>query len=317
MALKQTLEMYELLDRPDVDGDMVAALLRKRGLGDVTVERIEGPRGHTDFMTIVIPGAAKGRTLGVVGRLGGVGSRPERVGLVSDADGAIAALAIALKLADMQTVGDRLEGTVVITTHVCPSAPTMPHEPVRLMYSPVDVDVLARREADPRMEAILSIDATKANNIVNVKGIAITPTGKEGYVLRVAPALAQLLSSVTGLLPVVVPITTQDITPYGTGVYHVNSIMQPGVYTSAPVVGVATIAQSAVPGSGTGASHVFDLEAAVRFCIEVAKDFTSGALEFYDQKEWNTLQELYGSLKHLHADPARPESKKEGTKVAR
>jgi len=304
MALTQTLELYELLDRPDASGEMVATLLRGRGLTDVTIERVQGPRGHTDFMTVLIPGAGKGRTLGIVGRLGGVGSRPERVGLVSDADGAIAALAAALKLADMMKVGDRLEGDVVVTTHVCPNAPTVPHEPVRLMYSPVDVRELARREADPRMEAILSIDATKANNIVNHKGIAITPTAKEGYVLRVAPGLAQLLASVTGLLPVVVPITTQDITPHGNGVYHVNSIMQPGIYTTAPIVGVATVAQSAVPGSGTGASHVLDLEAAVRFCIEVAKDFTSGALEFYDAQEWSKLQQLYGSLKHLQTEPA-------------
>jgi hypothetical protein len=76
--------------------------------------------------------------------------------------------------------------------------------------------------------------------------------------------------------------------------------MQPGVYTSAPVVGVATVAQAAVPGSGTGASHVVDLEMAARFCLEVAKDFSAGTLEFYDQREWETLQKLYGSLKHLH-----------------
>jgi hypothetical protein len=317
MALKQTLEIYELLDRPDADGVKVASLLKARGLTDVTVETVEGPRGRTDFMRIVIPGAGSGRTIGIVGRLGGVGARPDRIGLVSDADGAIAALAAALKLADMRAVGDRLEGTVVVTTHVCPSAPTIPHEPVRLMYSPVDVHELLRREADPLMEAILSIDATKANNFINVKGIAITPTAKEGYVLRVAPDLAQLLASVTSILPVVVPITTQDITPHGNGVYHVNSIMQPGIYTSAPVVGVAIVAQSTVPGPATGANHVVDLEAVARFCIEVAKEFTSGHLEFYDHEEWTLLQELYGSLKHLQTPPTKAPPAAEGTKAVR
>jgi len=41
-------------------------------------------------------------TLGVIGRLGGVGARPEVIGLVSDGDGALTALSVALKLARMQ-----------------------------------------------------------------------------------------------------------------------------------------------------------------------------------------------------------------------
>jgi len=31
------------------------------------------------------------------------------------------------------------------------------------------------------------------------------------------------------------PITTQDITPYGNGVYHLNSILQPSIATTAPL----------------------------------------------------------------------------------
>jgi hypothetical protein len=299
VALRQTLEIYELLDRADADGASVAALLRARGLDQVDIQRIDGPYGHTDFLHIDIEGTAGGPTLGVVGRLGGVGARPGRIGLVSDADGAIVALAVALKLADMRQAGDPLPGRVIITTHVCPAAPTIPYEPVERMISPVDVEELIDLEVDKRMEAIVSIDATKANDIVNWKGIAITPTVKEGYVLRVAPGLTRLLASVTGLLPRVVPLTTQDITPHGNGVYHINSMLQPSTRTTAPVVGLATVAESAVPGSATGASHVTDLEVAVRFVIEVAKSLTAGDLVFHDPEEWQVLTGLYGSLRHL------------------
>jgi len=306
MALKQTIEIYELLDRADASGDMVADLLRQRGLTDVSVRRVEGADNHTDFLKITIAGKGSGRTLGIVGRLGGVGARPKRIGLVSDADGAIAALATALKLADMHSAGDVLHGDVIITTHVCPSAPTIRHEPVELMYSPVDVHELISLEVDEAMQAIVSIDATKANDIVNWKGLAITPTVKQGYVLRVSPGLAQLFTSVTGQHTRVVPITTQDITPHGNGIYHINSMMQPSTRTRAPVVGLATVAEAAVPGSATGASHVIDLEMAVRYCVEVAKAFTGGSLEFYNASEWSRLVELYGSLDHLqqreHAD---------------
>ena len=34
----------------------------------------------------------------------------------------------------------------------------------------------------------------------------------------------------------VFPLTVQDITPYGNGLYHLNSILQPSTATNAPVV---------------------------------------------------------------------------------
>lgn len=61
------------------------------------------------------------------------------IGLVSDADGAITAIAVALKLADMRRNGDILDGDVIIATHICPNAPTQPHDPVPFMGSPVDM----------------------------------------------------------------------------------------------------------------------------------------------------------------------------------
>lgn len=124
----------------------------------------------------------------MIGRLGGIGARPGRTGLVSDADGAIAALSAALKLAEMSTKGDILEGDVIVTTHICPNAPTQPHEPVDFMGSPVDMDAMNEYEVEKGIEAFLSIDATKGNNVINHKGFAISPTVKEGYILRISDA---------------------------------------------------------------------------------------------------------------------------------
>lgn len=126
-------------------------------------------------------------------------------------------------------------------------------------------------EVDPEMDAILSIDTTKRNRIINQKGFAISPTVKDGYILRVSEDLLDIMQIVTGRLPVVFAITTQDITPYGNGIYHLNSIMQPSTSTNAPVIGVAITTEVPVPGCATGASHAVDIEMAVRFCVEVAK----------------------------------------------
>lgn len=305
MTLKQTLEMIDLLDSPAASGSAVCNLLKERGASDASYTTVEGARGRTDFVTVRIPGTqgkqvgGTARTLGIVGRLGGIGARPEMIGMVSDADGAVAALAAALKLTEMAVRGDRLPGDVVITTHICPNAPTRPHHPVPFMGSPMDSDQCNLYEVTPDMDAVLSIDTTRGNRLVNIRGLAISPTVKEGYILRVSEGLLDILGWVTCRLPVVLPITTQDITPYSTGLYHINSIMQPAVAADVPVVGVALTAEVPVPGCATGASQPADIEAAARFAIEVAKQFGAGKVEFYDAKEWGQIQALYGSMKHL------------------
>lgn len=303
--LKQVLEIHELLDDAQASGAAVAALLESRGPVTVEVKRIEGARGATDFIKVVVPGAAgkssggKNPTLGVIGRLGGIGARPERIGIVSDADGAVAALACALKLADMATRGDRLPGDVIVATHVCPDAPTQPHHPVPFMGSPVDMEAMNKHEVDPAMDAILSIDTTKGNRVINHRGFAISPTLKEGWILKMADDLMDIYEWSTGLDVKSIPVTTQDITPYGNGLHHINSIFQPCTATAAPVVGVAITAVRPVPGCGTGASRETDIEEAARFCLEVAKSFTDGKCRFYDADEYALMRKLYGSMAHL------------------
>ncbi|AMO51015.1 Protein of unknown function [Kosakonia oryzendophytica] len=305
MSLQQTLQVFALLDSAYASGDKVKALLAEYRNIAVSVKAVSGPKGSTDFVKIVIPGTQGKRsggtapTLGIVGRLGGIGARPGRIGLVSDADGAVAAVASALKLAEMQRQGDSLPGDVIVTTHICPDAPTRPHEPVDFMDSPVETEDMNEQEVSDEMDAVLSIDTTKGNRIINHKGFAISPTVKQGYILRVSDDLLRVMEMTTGQLPVTFPITTQDITPYGNGVYHLNSILQPSIATAAPVVGVAITAVSAVPGCGTGASHETDIALACKFAVEVAKEFTRGTCQFFDSAEYQRLLDLYGSLAHL------------------
>lgn len=305
MILKQVLDIYEFIDTATANGEEIKEYLVSLGAKDVEVKTIQGDKGKTDFIRIKIPGingktnGKEAPTLGVLGRLGGIGARPEMIGMVSDADGAVVALAVAAKLLDMQKKGDYLDGDVIISTHICPDAPTQPHKPVPFMGSPVDMATVNKEEVSGELDAILSIDTTKGNRVINHRGFAISPTVKEGYILKTSDDLLDIMQITTGKLPVVFPITTQDITPYGNDVYHLNSILQPSTATDAPVVGVAITAEVAVPGSATGASHPFDLEQAARFTIEVAKLFGKGDCKFYDEPEFERLTKLYGSMHHI------------------
>lgn len=306
MLLKQIMEAYEVLDSSTVDGKAVEAYLKSiKPDANVEVYELQGPKGTTDMVKVRIPGS-KGKTrggdaptLGILGRLGGIGARPEMTGFVSDGDGALAAVACAAKLLDMQNKGDVLEGDIFISTHICPDAPTQPHDPVPFMGSPVEMAQVNQEEVSPELDAILSCDTTKGNRVINHRGFALSQTVKEGYILRASDDLLDLMQITTGKMPYVFPLATQDITPYGNDVHHLNSILQPATATDAPVVGVAITAETMVPGCATGASHFQDVEEAARFMIEVAKNFGRKKCRFYDEEEYALIQKLYGSMKHL------------------
>lgn len=302
--LKCVIDVVDLLSGADASGESVAGWLRTFG-ADVDLVRLEGLSGRTDLVRAVIPGAEGRRaggtapTLGIIGRLGGIGARPHRLGLVSDADGAIVALAVAAALARLRARGDRLRSDVLIRTHISPASPIIPHEPAAFVDVPVDRNELARAEVDSEMAAILSIDATRANRIVKARGFGITGAVKDGYLLRPTVPMLDAFERVAGHAPVVVPIFTQDITPPGSGVHRINSILQPATLTSAPVVGVALLSPVVVGGASTGVTDEHDLAMAARFVVEVAKEFSNGTLPFYYEDEFTRLVELYGPLTHL------------------
>jgi hypothetical protein len=105
MLLKQVIEAFSLIDDAGISGEGVATRLWKVNPdAKIDVRTVKGTEGSTDFLKLFVPGnngqAAGGhsRTLGIIGKLGGVGARPEKIGAVSDADGAIVVIALGLKL---------------------------------------------------------------------------------------------------------------------------------------------------------------------------------------------------------------------------
>lgn len=306
MLFKQLIEAFDIIDSKNVNGNSVASYLKSiKQDADIQVYPLVGPKGSTDMLKIRIPGlhgktsGGDAPTIGLLGRLGGLGARPERIGYVSDGDGALVAIALAAKLLDMQNKGDFLEGDVFISTHICPDAPTAPHVPVPFMGSPVEMAQVNAEELTPELDAVLSVDTTKGNRVINHNGFAISPTVKEGYILRTSEDLLDLMQITTGKLPKVFPLTQQDITPYGNDLHHLNSILQPSTATNAPVVGIAITTETTVPGCATGASHMTDLDEAARFMLEVAKSFGRRSLKLYDEEEFEKLQSLYGSMNHF------------------
>ena len=120
MLFKQLIEAFDIIDSKNVNGNSVASYLKSiKQDADIQVYPLVGPKGSTDMLKIRIPGlhgktsGGDAPTIGLLGRLGGLGARPERIGYVSDGDGALVAIALAAKLLDMQNKGDFLEGDVL------------------------------------------------------------------------------------------------------------------------------------------------------------------------------------------------------------
>ena len=313
MLLNEILQIVDLCDKPGKIGKSVLDLFQSFEDIEVTLKDVKSSSGETQFIQIVIPGNRTKNlhlpTLGIIGRLGGLGARPERVGLVSDSDGALTALSVALKLCNMRKNGDILAGNVIVATHLCTNAPIVPHKPVPFMGSPVSLETMNKFEVSNKMNAILSIDTSRGNNIINTNGFAISPTVKEGWILKVSSDLLRLMEYTTGKHPHVVPLSMQDITPYGNGVDHFNSILQPATATKSPVVGIALTSEIAIPGSATGVSNPFQIDTAGRFIIEVAQEFTKNNCSFFDKKEFLLLKKLYGSMEKLQKNPLHQKGK--------
>ena len=301
--LKQVIEVYDLLSDPAACGGQVAALFPESHLEVTEAADADGHR--VDFVRVTFPGSegkslgGSAPTLGILGTLGGLRIPGVSNGLVSDADGAIVALACALRLEQMRGFGEQYKGDVIVATHVCQEAIEEPHRPYSFMRGPLSKRDMTAPQIDPAMDAILSVDTSRGNIICNHDGFAITFPVKEGWILKASPDLLRIMEFTTGQAPVVFPIATQDISPYENGLPHINGIMQPATLTSAPVVGVALTTRAVVPGIGTGVAHLTHLEVAGRFCLCAAEAFGAGECAFYDEVEFGRLLELYGSMDHL------------------
>ena len=87
MLTRQVIEVFDLLDRADASGEGAKAYLERLGAQQV-VERMAHEDHATDFVRVCIPGSngrVKGGpapTIGILGRLGGLGARPEMTGFV-------------------------------------------------------------------------------------------------------------------------------------------------------------------------------------------------------------------------------------------
>ena len=307
MCLKSTMAIYELLDCATVDGKVICDYFAAQG-AQTYMECLNGPEGSTDFVEIRISGVTgrqhggRAPTLCIAGSLGGIGGRPAISGIVSDADGALVALACACKALDMAKKGDPLQGDLVVRTTICTNAPTMPHNPVPFMSSYIDFVTLKKRIIDQDADAILITETSRGNRVANYPIFGITPTIKCGWILGVSEDALYAMERVTGEPARVIPLSMQDLTPVTNGIHHLNGLGELPAGTTSPCIGIGLTSPLPISGAASGVSSVTNLEVAVRYVMEIAKEYSAGHFSFYCEEDYTELTRRYGDMSRLFTD---------------
>ena len=282
--LKEIVDVFMMLDDPNINGEKVRQFFLERGHNRAEVRRTGGDEGLAEFIKIIVPGRSgkliggSSPTLGIIGRWDG--SAPGKTGALSDADGVIASLAIALRLTEMAGEDDAPYGDVIVSTFLCYNALASDHNTASFLGSQIDMEAMNEIGVDPEMDTIISIGAAKGNRITSVRGFAITPVIREGCILPLPDGVIDVLQKSTRTGTDVICITSHDMEPYG-GQNSINSILQPNTATSAGVMGVAIQPEDVVPWSSAWAMHVVNVAGACTFCIEIAKSYGSMKLKFF------------------------------------
>lgn len=123
--LDKIQQVYNILSRLDAGGELAHDAFGAYGL-ETEMTTISTGGEAVDFAKVAIPGRdPDAPMLGVVSRFGRVAAQPAELDPVSDADGTIITLAVALHLGEVREREDVLAGDVRITTHVYSDAPVV------------------------------------------------------------------------------------------------------------------------------------------------------------------------------------------------
>jgi hypothetical protein len=299
--LQEILDILDFMTTPRASVADFAKLL-PAGTHSLRSDELVVEGREMTFVKILFPGrrgkstGGNTRTLGVIGSLGALRVPGENLALVSDADGCLVALALALRLARMAAKGQVLANDVLISTQLCHDGRAEPHDPYPFVMSPIPSRLKHPRLVDPSMDGLVVVETCKSNKLVSHKGFAITHVAKEGMLLRLHANLIHIQEMVTGRLPVIFPVSQQDLTPYETGIHHVCGMMLPGLYTDAPVLGVPLTTEAQTWPAWTNVAHAPELDQAGRFCLEVATRFGLGECEFFYEDDYQAMKRFYGTL---------------------
>ncbi|BAB67660.1 DUF1177 domain-containing protein [Sulfurisphaera tokodaii] len=292
MILKTLIDVIDILESKNP-----LEIIRKRLENKVKYEEITV--GEVPYIKVLYKGGGKDK-IEILGRLGAIQMINTNKGLVSDADGAIITLTTLFELLDLMDKGIVFDIDIVFVTNLATKAKLIPHKPFDFMVPLMGLDDALKIEVDPTASFILSIDSTKGNRLAKYDDFALTHVIKDGYILKLHDNVIDIYNRVTEHEIYMVPLTTGDLTPLDYNVYHISTLISPWLYTSSPVIGLATVSKQVIPGYDTGVQNLTMFEHASRFCVELIKYLEKGG-KVYDENELMELESKLGKSNLIKA----------------
>ncbi|MBB5254534.1 DUF1177 domain-containing protein [Sulfurisphaera ohwakuensis] len=292
MILKTLIDVIDILESKNP-----LEMIRKRLENKVEYEEITV--GEVPYIKVLYKGGGKDK-IEILGRLGAIQMVGTSKGLVSDADGAIITLTTLFELLDLMDKGVAFNIDILFVTNLATKAKLIPHKPFDFMVPLMGLDDALKIEVDPTASFILSIDSTKGNRLAKYNDFALTHVVKDGYILKLHDNVIDIYNRVTEHEIYMVPLTTGDLTPLDYNVYHISTLISPWLYTSSPVVGLATVSKQVIPGYETGVQNLTMFEHASRFCVELIKYLEKGG-KVYDENELMELESKLGKSNLIKA----------------
>ncbi|BFI75933.1 DUF1177 domain-containing protein [Sulfurisphaera ohwakuensis] len=292
MILKTLIDVIDILESKNP-----LEMIRKRLENKVEYEEIKV--GEVPYIKVLYKGGGKDK-IEILGRLGAIQMVGTNKGLVSDADGAIITLTTLFELLDLMDKGVAFNIDILFVTNLATKAKLIPHKPFDFMVPLMGLDDALKIEVDPTASFILSIDSTKGNRLAKYNDFALTHVVKDGYILKLHDNVIDIYNRVTEHEIYMVPLTTGDLTPLDYNVYHISTLISPWLYTSSPVVGLATVSKQVIPGYETGVQNLTMFEHASRFCVELIKYLEKGG-KVYDENELMELESKLGKSNLIKA----------------
>ncbi|QIW22735.1 DUF1177 domain-containing protein [Sulfolobus sp. S-194] len=285
MILKTLIDVINILESKNP-----LEIIRKRLENKVKYEEITV--GEVPYIKVLYKGEGKDK-IEILGRLGAIQMVGTNKGLVSDADGAIITLTTLLELLNLMDKGITFDIDILFVTNLATKAKLIPHKPFDFMVPLMGLDDALKIEVDPTASFILSIDSTKGNRLAKYDDFALTHVVKDGYILKLHDNIIDIYNRVTEHEIYMISLTTGDLTPLDYNVYHISTLISPWLYTSSPVLGLATVSKQVIPGYETGVQNLTMLEHASRFCIELIKYLEKGG-KVYNENELMELESKLG-----------------------
>lgn len=305
--LEQLSKAFNSCDMPEVNGTRLVEYLNSLGACEVQVLDVCGLNRTYKTLKVTISGThgaisgGNSPTLGIIGQCGGQSLSQKTKEHIPDYIGTNVVLFAAARILKMIKSGNTLRGDVILSVQISSDSPASVtskcKEPCKKALTHSEVSLL--------MDAVISIGSYRGGKIGNSKGIAISPTVKEGYILKTSDDLWNLAKRKMGVSPMGLPLSQQDIIPFEKGLPQAHTILQPSTATSAPVIGIA-IQNEMISGKRIDTSllekieiseHI--IESMGHFLVDVATAFTNNECSFFDEQEYTLLRTSYGDMSHF------------------